>query len=176
MHYFWMNPAELSRLLQLQHDCSGGPHRSGPFDRDQWKQGLVKIFGQETVDQLPAGEIQIFVWTGEMPRQRIRELPVVDENMEKLRRHLSWVKADPVEEVGGFRFHNIVVNARMHRFWGPIITYEDVVLLTGHENPQALHSVVFSKGRNGERGTLAPGQSVDVADGMSFSAFVTDNA
>lgn len=70
----------------------------------------------------------------------------------------------------------IFINGLPHEVAGPRLTHEEIVGLAD----QPLHaSVIYVGRRRGDlqrSGTTHPGKSVEIEDGMSFSAVVTGNA
>lgn len=70
---------------------------------------------------------------------------------------------------------NIMMNAREITVEQAEISYEEIVDLV-HKGSKTLHTVTYSKGRNGINGSLTPSESVVVNEGMSISAMVTGNA
>lgn len=68
----------------------------------------------------------------------------------------------------------VVVNGSHFVFEKEEISYEDVLKLLGLPNRD--YSVVFTKGRNGEKGMLMRGQSTKVINGMRINCDMTNNA
>lgn len=65
----------------------------------------------------------------------------------------------------------IFVNSRPKKVEGPIITFEDALSLAGHTPSPSeldLYDVTWKKGN--ETGSLAPGGSVQLENGMKFDA------
>jgi len=83
---------------------------------------------------------------------------------------------------------SVTVNVNGEEFaWSmaePDITYHGVVDLLRYKNDQfrdGLYSITYHRNTyndfpNKQHGTLSPGQSVPVTDGMRFTAVITDNA
>ncbi len=77
--------------------------------------------------------------------------------------------------------YNIIVNGRHRKVVGPQIGYEQVVNLAFDDIPPTGENVVititYSRGEGGHReGSLLPGQSVDLKDGMVFDVTATDRS
>jgi hypothetical protein len=72
----------------------------------------------------------------------------------------------------------VIVNGRRHTANASALSYDDVVRLARDGAPtSALFSVTYRKAGGGrESGILAPGESVTIADGTIFNAYVTGNA
>lgn len=71
---------------------------------------------------------------------------------------------------------NIIVNGKGHEVEGPTISHEQIVSLAG----QPVHaSVTYCGRRNGDSqrsGITYAGKTIEVEDGMKFTAVVTGNA
>lgn len=71
---------------------------------------------------------------------------------------------------------DIVVNGTQELVEGPRISYEQVVLLAFPNQPvDGLYTVAYANPR-GHDGTLAPGQSTHVQEGMSFNVVKTNRS
>lgn len=80
----------------------------------------------------------------------------------------------------GSKSTTIIVNARDKQVEGKSITYEEVVNLAFDDNPPAgefiVITVTFSKGDDRKEGSLQPGDTVKIKDGMIFNVTATDKS
>lgn len=86
--------------------------------------------------------------------------------------------AAPVQ-AGDRRRVAVIVNGRQHVFHASAATYQDVVNAacgTGTPAAKDLHTVTYSHSASGTQGTLAPGENVQLHEGMVFAAAVTGKA
>jgi hypothetical protein len=104
-----------------------------------------------------------YEWTSDAPRYRSRVCRgYVTANPD------GSMSNVPVESVS-----KIMVNGREVLFANASLFYDDAVRLA-QGNAHALHSVVYRlPGRGGRTGTLAPGESIEVLDGMVINSHVT---
>lgn len=74
----------------------------------------------------------------------------------------------------------IIVNGREKEVTGKEITYEQVVNLAFDNNPPVgefiVITVTFSKGEDRKEGSLQPGDTVKIKDGMVFNVTATDKS
>jgi hypothetical protein len=73
----------------------------------------------------------------------------------------------------------IIVNAREKTVVGKEISFEDVVKLafgSYEQNPDIVYSVSYSKGEDKKEGTMTPGSSVKVKEGMNFNVTKTNRS
>lgn len=73
----------------------------------------------------------------------------------------------------------IIVNARPKVVEVKKLTYRQVVELAFgqfDENPNAVYTVTYSKGRNEDKGSLVEGQDITVKKGMVFNVTRTDKS
>lgn len=74
----------------------------------------------------------------------------------------------------------IIVNGRKKEVTGPEISFEQVVRLAFDSAPygeNTLFTVTFKRGHGGRvEGSLLPGESVKVKDGMIFNVTATDKS
>lgn len=74
------------------------------------------------------------------------------------------------------RMHSVCINGIVQDIDRDEVSYEYIVELAS-SGSSVLHSVVYSRGSGAKpSGTLTPGESVEVRDGMIFSAVITGNA
>jgi hypothetical protein len=80
----------------------------------------------------------------------------------------------------GVKTYNIVVNGRQQTIAGNELSYDQVVKLAYPNpltGPNVLISVTYRRGIGDKpEGTLSPGQSVRLKDGMIFDVVVTDKS
>jgi Multiubiquitin len=74
----------------------------------------------------------------------------------------------------------IIVNAREKKVTGDEISFEQVVNLAYDNNPPSGPNVVitvtYGKGEGGKQGTLLPGATVAIKNGMIFNVKATDRS
>ena len=74
----------------------------------------------------------------------------------------------------------IIVNGRRKEVRAKELSFEEVVNLAFENNPPSGPNVVitvtFSKGEDGKQGTLLPGGSVKLKEGMVFNVTATDKS
>jgi hypothetical protein len=73
----------------------------------------------------------------------------------------------------------IIVNAREKRVVGKGISFEEVVKFafgSYDQNPDIVYSVSYSKGEEKKEGTMTPGSSVKVKEGMNFNVTKTNRS
>jgi hypothetical protein len=73
----------------------------------------------------------------------------------------------------------IVVNGREHRVEKGVMTFEEIVALAypNDTGNQIVYTVTYRRGHSdNHEGTLAPGQSVRIKDGMIFNVTRTDKS
>lgn len=73
----------------------------------------------------------------------------------------------------------IIVNAREKTVVGKEITFEELVKLafgSYEQNPDIVYSVSYSKGEDRKEGTMTPGSSVKVKEGMNFNVTKTNRS
>jgi hypothetical protein len=73
----------------------------------------------------------------------------------------------------------IIVNAREKQWSEKEISFDQVVKLAYDpvpSGPTIEITVTYRKGENGKAGTLKPGESVKVHEGMTFNVVVTDKS
>jgi multiubiquitin len=75
----------------------------------------------------------------------------------------------------------IIVNGRPKEVEGKELTFEEIVNLAFDNNPPTGENIVitvtYSKGEEGKKeGTLLPGESVKIKDGMVFNVTATDKS
>jgi Multiubiquitin len=93
----------------------------------------------------------------------------------------SLDEADKDTHVDGAHAHvEIIINAERHRVPGGHITFEVVADLAYNGNPPSGPNVVititYSKGEHDKQGSLLPGGSVKVKEGMVFNVRATDRS
>ncbi len=72
--------------------------------------------------------------------------------------------------------HDIVVNGKPRKVEGPTISYERVVHLAFPDGPfDIIYTVAYTR-PHGQDGTLAPGQTTSVHDGMEFRVRKTNRS
>lgn len=74
------------------------------------------------------------------------------------------------------KVHEIFVNGKPRQFEGQIISYEQVVHLSFPEGPFDIIYTVAYANPHGHDGTLAPGQSTPVHNGMEFRVRKTNRS
>ena len=73
----------------------------------------------------------------------------------------------------------IIVNGRQKEVTSKELSFEQVVALAFNpvpSGPNVVITVTFSKGEDGKQGTLLPGKTVKVKDGMIFDVTATDRS
>ena len=74
----------------------------------------------------------------------------------------------------------IIINGRPKEVADKVLTYEHVVNFAFDNNPPSGPNVVltvtYSKGIDGARGSLLPGQSIEIKSGMVFNVKATDRS
>jgi hypothetical protein len=91
---------------------------------------------------------------------------------------MSTTQTSNVAEHGHAGQFTIVVNGRERKVTESKLSFEDLVKLAFGDNPPSGPNVVITvtyKSR-GQEGTLLPGQSVDVQNGMIFNVKATDKS
>lgn len=81
---------------------------------------------------------------------------------------------------GHDKTYSIIVNGRPRTVVGKELSYENLLKLAFGDKvptgPNVVISAVYSRGENGKQGSLLPGDSVKVKDGMVFDVTATDKS
>lgn len=73
--------------------------------------------------------------------------------------------------------HTVIVNGRPKKVTQEALSYEDVVHLAFEDPPTGENVLITVNWRHGnDSGSLTPGQSVQVRDGMKFDVTPTDKS
>lgn len=90
------------------------------------------------------------------------------------------VPETPEEEHGHTKEYNIFVNGRRKQWKEDDITFEQVVSLAYEGNPPHGENIIFTvayrRAHGNKEGTLVPGESVKVKEGMIFDVAYTDKS
>lgn len=74
----------------------------------------------------------------------------------------------------------IIINARSYEVEGKELSYQEVVNLAYDNSPPSGENVIvtvtYSRGENGEQGSMLPGDSVKVKNKMVFDVSATDRS
>jgi len=73
----------------------------------------------------------------------------------------------------------IIVNGRKKEFLGKEITFEQIVKLAFETPPygeNTMFTVTYKRGQGDKEGSMLPGDSVKVKDGMVFNVTATDKS
>lgn len=92
---------------------------------------------------------------------------------------MNKVEENKGQALGQNKEITIIVNAREKTFVGKEITFEEVVELafgSYEQNSDIVYSVSYSKGEDKKEGTMTPGSSVKVKDGMNFNVTKTNRS
>ena len=74
------------------------------------------------------------------------------------------------------QYTKIIINGRdLNIMLSKELTYEDIVSLSHHDSTNIL-SLTYAHGVNDEQGSLSPGDSIEIKDGMIFNVADTSNA
>ena len=84
------------------------------------------------------------------------------------------------EAPGQNKEFTIIVNGRKKEVIGRELSFEQIVNLAYNDNPptgpNVIITVTYSKGEDDKQGTLLPGQTVKIKNGMVFNAKATDRS
>lgn len=83
-------------------------------------------------------------------------------------------------EHGHDKNYTIIVNGRAREISLKELTYEEIVNIAYDNNPptgpNVVITVTYAKAEGNKQGTLLPGQSVKIKDGMVFNVKATDRS
>ena len=84
------------------------------------------------------------------------------------------------EEHGHDKKYTIIVNGRKKEIEEKVVSYEEIVNIAFDNNPpvgpNVVITVTYAKGEHDHQGTLLPGQTVKIKNGMVFNVKATDRS